>query len=88
VELPNSICWGECHEKGGQCRACQTHDSDALAGYCCSGVNHHGGGGPVSNGDCPANAVAAVTQSTHACVVLKENATQPVILNGTVFDPD
>ena len=72
MELPNSICWGECHEKGGQCRACQTHDSDALAGYCCSGVNHHGGGGPVSNGDCPANAVAAVTQSTHACVVLKE----------------
>ena len=61
VELPDSICWGECDEKDGQCKACETHDSDALAGYCCSGVNHHGRGGAVSNGDCPANAVAAVT---------------------------
>ena len=84
VELPNSVCWGECHEKGGQCVACKSHDSDALAGYCCSGANHFGGDGAVSNGDCPANAVAAVNSTFHACVVLKENATPPVLPNGKV----
>ena len=84
VELPNSNCWNECHERGGQCAACESQDSDALAGYCCSGANHLGGDGAVLNGDCPANAVAAVNSNVHACVFLKENAFQPVPPNGKV----
>ena len=28
--------------------------------YCCSGVNHEDGNGPVSNGDCPLEAILAV----------------------------
>ena len=73
VALPGSVCWGECHGKGGECSACKNHDPNAIAGFCCSGVNHHGGNGPASNGDCPAGAVAAVETTVHACVVLKRN---------------
>ena len=36
--------------------------------YCCSGVNHKDGNGPVSNGDCPLDAVLAVTSVNHVCV--------------------
>ena len=73
VELPNfSVCWGACNQQGGQCSACMNADPDALAGYCCSGANHHGGGGAVSNGDCPVDAIAAVSTSFHSCVVHKK----------------
>ena len=73
MELPGSICWGECYGKGGKCLACESHDQDAFSGYCCSGVNHHGGGGPASNGDCPTGAVDTVQSIEHACVVQKSN---------------
>ena len=63
------MCWGMCNEQGGQCSACMDADPDALAGYCCSGANHFGGDGAVSNADCPADAIAAVSTSFHACVV-------------------
>ena len=36
--------------------------------YCCSGVNHVNGNGPISNGDCPVGAVMAVTSESHVCV--------------------
>ena len=73
VDLPDfSVCWGACNEQGGQCSACMNADPDALAGYCCSGANHFGGNGAVNNGDCPADAAAAVTVDSHSCVVLKE----------------
>ena len=81
VELPDfSDCWGACNQQGGQCSACMNADPDALAGYCCSGANHHGGGGAVSNGDCPADAATAVTVDSHACVVLKEKTPPCAIL--------
>ena len=64
VELPDfSVCWGACNQQGGQCSACMNADPDALAGYCCSGANHHGGNGAVSNGDCPADAATAAVAS-------------------------
>ena len=61
-----------CNEHGGQCSGCMGADPDATAGYCCSGVNHHGGGGPAANGDCPADAIAAVSTDVHSCVVKKK----------------
>ena len=39
-----------------------------VGGYCCSGVNHGNGNGPVSNGDCPFEAIIAVTSKNHMCV--------------------
>ena len=36
--------------------------------YCCSGVNHGDGNGPVSNGDCPLEAILAVTSVNHVCL--------------------
>ena len=40
--------------------------------YLFGGTNHFGGGGPVSNGDCPADAIAAVSTSFHTCVIQKK----------------
>ena len=39
-----------------------------VGGYCCSGLNHKDGNGPVSNGDCPLEAILAVTSENHVCV--------------------
>ena len=66
------MCWGACNDQGGQCSVCSDADPDAIAGYCCSGANHHGGDGAVSNGDCPADAIAAITTNVHSCVVHKQ----------------
>ena len=66
------MCWGACNGQGGQCSACLSGDPDAVARYCCSGANHFGGDGAVSNGDCPADAIAAVSTSFHACVIQKK----------------
>ena len=66
-----------CNEQGGQCSGCMNADPDAYEGYCCSGANHHGGGGPAANGDCPADAIAAVSTTVHSCVVKKK---------GIIFD--
>ena len=59
----------ECGSKGGRCSFCDSKQSDAFSGYCCSGVNHQGGAGPIQNGDCPAEAVAAQTGPTHTCIL-------------------
>ena len=72
VQLPDSVCWGECTAEGGECTACKNHDPNATAGYCCSGANHFAGDGAVSNGDCPADAIAAITTNVHSCVVHKQ----------------
>lgn len=72
VQLANSVCWGECNEKGGECTACKNHDPNATAGYCCSGANHYGAQGAVNNEDCPVDAVAAITTDVHSCVVHKQ----------------
>ena len=48
-----------------------TYESNATSGYCCSGVNHMDGNGPVLNGDCPSDAVAAQKSNGHSCVVSK-----------------
>ena len=72
IEDPTSMCWGACNNQGGQCSACSNADPDAIAGYCCSGANHFSGDGAVSNGDCPADAVAAVTTTVHSCVIKKQ----------------
>jgi len=85
VEDPQSVCWGMCNEQGGQCSGCMNGDPDATAGYCCSGVNHHGGGGPAANGDCPADAIAAVTTTVHSCVV-KKKVTLPTVENWELVD--
>ena len=49
------------------------HDSNAISGYCCSGVNHVAGNGPFDNGDCLIEAIEAQTSNTHSCVVLTTN---------------
>ena len=72
VQLANSVCWGECNERGGECTTCKNHDPNATVGYCCSGANHHGGDGAVNNEDCPVDAVAAITTDVHSCVVHKQ----------------
>ena len=46
-----------------------SYESNSTSGYCCSGINHQDGGGPMDNGDCPAEAVAAQLSFTHSCVV-------------------
>ena len=64
-------CWKECGGKGGLCSACVNYESSAISGYCCSGVNHKDGFGPLLNWDCPSNAVAAQKSNVHSCVVSK-----------------
>jgi hypothetical protein len=61
-------CWDECG--GGSCPACKNYQSSAIFGYCCSGVNHRNGNGPISNRDCPDEAIAAQKSIDHTCVVL------------------
>ena len=61
-------CWIECGG-GGLCPACMNYESSSTSGYCCSGINHQAGGGPMDNGDCPAEAIAAQLSNTHSCVV-------------------
>ena len=68
----NNNCWLECELKGGSCSACMDYDSNAVAGYCCSGVNHQSGVGPHDNGDCPSDAVVAQKSYTHSCVIAKK----------------
>ena len=48
------------------------YDSNADSGYCCSGINHKGGNGPIANGDCPADAIAAQKSTVHSCVISKK----------------
>lgn len=66
------MCWGACNEQ------CSNADPDAIAGYCCSGANHFAGDGAVSNGDCPADAVAAVTTTVHSYVIKKKKKVRSV----------
>ena len=52
------------------CQACKNYKSNAISGYCCSGFNHNQGKGPISNGDCPDEAIANQKSTTHSCTVL------------------
>ena len=67
IDLSIYNCWNECG--GGLCPACMNYESNSTSGYCCSGINHQAGGGPIGNGDCPAEAIAAQLSGTHSCVV-------------------
>ena len=76
LQIPGD-CWVECDQTGGLCQACKNYESNAISGYCCSGVNHQNGGGPILNGDCPHEAIVNQNSTSHSCVVLmnrgKEN---------------
>ena len=89
-------CWTECGQKGGWCSACMNYDSVSTSGYCCSGINHQAGGGPIENGDCPVEAVAAQLSISHSCVISKSqtntnlavwagNAVNTLVVNGKRF---
>ena len=55
-------CWDTC--KGGGC------DSFCgKGGYCCGGANNWKGLDNINNGDCPQNAVNAITANTFQCAV-------------------
>ena len=62
-------CFKECGRKGGLCSTCMKYDSLATSGYCCSGVNHYDGQGPIFNGDCPSDAIAIQKSNVHSCVI-------------------
>ena len=68
-------CWDECGKKGGLCSVCMNYESNADSAYCCSGINHMYGNGPISNGDCPPAAIAVQKSTTHSCVILKKKGT-------------
>ena len=69
LQIPGD-CYPECGQTGGLCQACKNYNSDAISGYCCSGVNHNLGQGPYKNGDCPDEAIATQNSTSHSCVVL------------------
>ena len=71
IALDNN-CWEECDKNGGSCSACMEYETEAISAYCCSGVNHISGNGPVSNGDCPADAISIQKSTTHSCVISKK----------------
>ena len=55
-------CWETC--KGGACDSFCGKDA-----YCCGGVNNHKGLENINNGDCPQNAIDAITANTFRCAV-------------------
>ena len=63
------------------------YESDAISGYCCSGVNHFRGEGPNNNGDCPTQAVEIQKSKVHSCVVSKKIYQVPSIESTTVSNP-
>ena len=64
-------CFEKCGRKGGFCSTCMNYDSLATSGYCCSGVNHMDGYGPIFNGNCPSDAITIQKSNVHSCVISK-----------------
>ena len=78
-------CFKECGRKGGFCSTCMNYDSLAISGYCCSGVNHFDGKGPIFNGNCPSDAIAVQKSNVHSCVISRKQGRQD-LLNFLVAD--
>jgi len=77
AEGDQGYCWDTC--KGGGC------DSFCgKGGYCCGGENNWKGLDNIDNGDCPANAIDAVTANEFRCAVpvaekcVKADAAEPL----------
>ena len=69
-EGDQGYCWDTC--KGGSCESfC------GKGGYCCGGVNNWKGLENINNGNCPQNAIDAVTANEYRCAVPVDDTCKP-----------